>query len=416
MASPQIESVQITPIPNEMLRLIPFFNGDKKHLNLFLKKCEYVISRYRGGVEQDLYVYHAITSRLTENAAALLSEQENLTNWSELKEILTQHFGDPRSEACINIELESLKIRSNESYTDFCNRVQSTRSMLISKVNTIADESIRHAKITIYNNTALNVFLYNLPENLVRIVRLKAPSTLEAALSIVLEEVNFMDQYNMRSKMHSQPKPNNSFTPTQQKFSGNQPHFVSSNAFKPIIPPQFKFGLPPNQGYKPFQQYGNKPLQQFGYFKPPHQPGFRPPQQFGYRPPQQFGYRPPQQFGYRHPPQQFGYKPPQFGYKPQFGAQQAQQVQPPRMQLTDVSMRTATKPNNVNETNLNDLNYDEAEQSYYDQYYCEYPIDEYNNMYSEQYYPDFEETPEETQETEFQQDFHETASIKEPNR
>lgn len=106
MASPE----PIVTIPNEMLRLIPLFNGDKKLLNLFIRKCEYIISKYRGNEQQNLYVYHAVTSRLTENAASLLSEQEDVLAWSELKELLQQHFGDPRSEACINIELESLKL------------------------------------------------------------------------------------------------------------------------------------------------------------------------------------------------------------------------------------------------------------------------------------------------------------------
>lgn len=121
----------IIPIPSEMLKLIPLFGGDKKQLNLFIRKCEYVISKYRGSDEQNLYVYHSITSRLTENAASLLSEQEDVLAWSDLKELLQRHFGDPRSEACISIELESLKIKSGESYLDFCNRIQSVRSLLI---------------------------------------------------------------------------------------------------------------------------------------------------------------------------------------------------------------------------------------------------------------------------------------------
>lgn len=65
------------------------------------------------------------------------------------------------SEECIAIELETLKINSGESYLDFRNRIQHTRSTLIAKVNVIDD------------NMALNVFLYNLPEDLLRIVRLK---------------------------------------------------------------------------------------------------------------------------------------------------------------------------------------------------------------------------------------------------
>lgn len=412
----------IIPIPSEMLKLIPLFGGDKKQLNLFIRKCEYVISKYRGSDEQNLYVYHSITSRLTENAASLLSEQEDVLAWSDLKELLQRHFGDPRSEACISIELESLKIKSGESYLDFCNRIQSVRSLLISKVNATQDKDIKKAKLTIYNNTALNVFLYNLPENLVRIVRLKAPATLEAALSVVLEEMNFLEQYNMRNRFHGQssrPVVNSNVGPPQGlKFGGS---FHQPTGFRPVVPsntvPQFKFGIPQNAQFKipqtqgQPQQFGYRPPQQFGY-RPPQQFGYRPPQQFGYRPPQQFGDKPPQQFGYK-PPQQFGYKPPQqFADKPlqQFGYTPPQ-VQPPRMQTTDVSMRTAPlRPQpgfKLNELTLND---------YEDQYYSDYYQDNYSDyeLFPVEYEQNFvwTEGQDETEQTDTPQtqDFCEEAS------
>ncbi|XP_046976401.1 uncharacterized protein LOC124542504 [Vanessa cardui] len=189
---------QIVLIPTEILQLIPLFGGDKRQLNLIIRQCEYVINKYVGGPTQNMYVMHSIMSRLKDNAAALISEREDITTWDEFKELLTLHFGDPRSEECIAIELESMKIRQGESYLEFCNRVQSVRSVLISKVNLITDSNLKQSKIIIYNNTSLNVFLYNLPENVVSVVRLKSPRSLEEALSVVMEEVNFYDQYTAR--------------------------------------------------------------------------------------------------------------------------------------------------------------------------------------------------------------------------
>lgn len=43
--------------------------------------------------------------------------------------------------------------------------------------------------------------MYNLPEHMVRIIRIKNPTTLEEALKYVLGEVNYQEQYNLRSKM-----------------------------------------------------------------------------------------------------------------------------------------------------------------------------------------------------------------------
>ncbi|XP_045450982.1 uncharacterized protein LOC123659860 [Melitaea cinxia] len=309
----------VSLIPKEILDLIPLYSGDKRQLNLYLQKCQYVIEHYNGNEEQNLYVFNALTSRLRDDAAALLSEREDIVTWSTLKTLLIQHFGDHRSEECINIELESLKIIPGETFLEFCNRIQGVRSLLMSKVNSIHDPDLKLAKSVIYNNTALNVFLYNLPENMVRLVRLKSPTTLEAALSILLEEVNFLEQYKMRNHIHG-----------NSQIMGSRPSMTQQFDHKPSLPfyPQFNFNnsqktpqiqgqgqLPrPSFGYRPqlgfqSQQLGYRPSQQFGY-RPSQQFGYRPPQKFGYRPPQELGYRPPQQFGYK-PPQQFGYKPPQ---------------------------------------------------------------------------------------------------------
>lgn len=409
---PVVSTVQIVPIPNEMLRLIPLFGGDKRQLSLFLRKCEYVITRFRGHEEQNIYVLHAITSRLIDNAAALLSEREDVSNWSALRELLQQHFGDPRSEECISIELESCKIKSGESYLDFCCRVQTIRSLLISKVNLLSDTELKRAKIAIYNNTALNVFLYNLPENMVRVVRLKAPATLEDALGVVLEEVNFLEQYTMRNRMHGN---NSALKPSTVpglgfKFGNTPPvTFQPQGGLKPFVlpynyatPQKFNFGLPQNsQNIRP--QFGQQ--NNFGY-KP--QLGYRPPQ-FGYRPQltsqQQFGYR-PQQFGYKPP--QLGYKPPQFGNRPQqnFGMTPQQfgykppQIQKPHYQSTDVSMRTLPprpQPQQAPQQGfrLNELTSDNDDVQYHDDYYHDgdygydshdvYPIDDVQWMPSQDY-------------------------------
>lgn len=366
---------EITLIPSDMLKIIPLFGGDKRQLNLFIHKSEYIISKFRGSDAQNLYVYHCITSRLINDAAALLSEREDVMTWSELKALLIQHFGDPRSEQCIAIELEMFKIRHNESYLDFCKRIQTARSILISKVNRLGDEDIKRSKIDIYNNTALNVFLYNLPEHLVRIVRLRKPATLEEALSIVLEEVDFHEQHSLRNKLynHSVPKLHNPVQP-QSSF------------------PSFKFGIPNTQTPLKFN-YGNPQSRLVTQNRPQNSYfGFRSqvsPPQFGYRPPQ-VGYR-PQQVGYRPPqflqsqtrmqphqfmqpqhfqPQQYGYRPQlagvnqNFGYRPQLSNQSHKL----NNENTDVSMRTAPLAKPPQGFRLNELSLTEHEPEYYEYY------------------------------------------------
>lgn len=386
-------------IPKELSSLIPKFDGDEKLLNLFIVKCEYIINRYRenGNADQDLYVFHTVTSRVTGRAAALLSERQDILTWSELKRVFTQHFGDPRSEECIAIELETLRINNAESYLDFCSRIQQVKSTLLAKVNLISDVNLRASKITIYDNMAMNVFLFNLPEDLLRIVRLKGCTSLETALSIVLEEVNFQFQYNSRNKM---TKPNTSKLHTQNTLPNNpfmdrfglkqiQPNNAThtSNIFRNIKPfsnhqpPNFKFGVPPNvHGFRP-----NLPQQQFKFGLNNQQFKFATPNQ------QQVRYSNPNpQFRYTQPAQQFKFGLPlQQGYRPPFNNQSAQQLfnKPPqgpqnfgnRPQRfdTDVSMRTAVPAPRVNA-----LCYEGEPVDYHEDYENHYDVNDLENMES----------------------------------
>lgn len=73
-------------IPGEFIKIISLFSGDCRQLNLFLRKCEYIIERFQGNRAQNEYVMQVITSRLTENAAALISERADIETWAEFKE------------------------------------------------------------------------------------------------------------------------------------------------------------------------------------------------------------------------------------------------------------------------------------------------------------------------------------------
>lgn len=67
----------ISVIPADFAKIIPLFDGNYRQINLFLRKCEYVLSLYQGGPEQMEYNMHVLTSRLTGDAAALVSERED---------------------------------------------------------------------------------------------------------------------------------------------------------------------------------------------------------------------------------------------------------------------------------------------------------------------------------------------------
>ncbi|KAL0830025.1 hypothetical protein ABMA28_003483 [Loxostege sticticalis] len=122
-------------VPSEMIKMIPLFESDARQLPLFTKKCEYILNTFRGGAAQNMYLFHVITSRLAGAASNLVGERDNIDTWEELKNLLNQHFGDPRTEECLLLKLEALTIQRGESYLDFCHRIQNLRSILIAKFN-----------------------------------------------------------------------------------------------------------------------------------------------------------------------------------------------------------------------------------------------------------------------------------------
>lgn len=396
--------ITVQMIPKDLLNLIPMFDGDQNILNLFIKKCEYILRNFNGpnNAVQTSYVFHCLTSRVCGRAAALLSEREDIATWEQLKAIFIQHFGDPRSEECVAIELENLKIKMGETYLQFCNRIQQTRSALCSKVNLLSDDNIKLAKITIYNNMCLNVFLYNLTEDLIRIVRLKNCSTLENALSIVMEEVNFQFQYNSKNKNKNSTKPQNSLSPN---FGNNNEQFKGPSGFKTNFPNNF--GSPVNQNFKstfPYSMQNNfrsgvngfrSNIPNQGYFRPsfqqpqgnfkfglPNQQGFK----FGI--PHQQGFRPQ----YNNAPYRQNYNAPNPQFKFGIPPQNQPQRNPPHFQDSDVSMRTVrpVKQNmitHVTDSENNNLfySYDDNESQNQDQE-CLYNNDNYESNYCTDYY------------------------------
>lgn len=214
---------KIVRVPMEIVKIIPEFNGETRLLPLFIKKCEYILQNFSGDAIQNQYLFHVMTSRLTGEAANIVGEREHIENWDQLRNLLSQNFGDPRTEECLAMELENIKINRGESYLEFCHRIQQLRSVLFSKLNeTIDDPSMRIAKQNIYSNTSLNVFLYNLPAYLVRLVRLRNVINLEDALKIVLEEQNFQTVYNSKNNKYNERRQfSSNHTNNSPQFSRN---------------------------------------------------------------------------------------------------------------------------------------------------------------------------------------------------
>ncbi|XP_048001909.1 uncharacterized protein LOC125238595 [Leguminivora glycinivorella] len=99
------------PTLGEMMKIIPTYNGDPRQLSRFIRKCDFVLQQYRNGSDERYsYILEVITSRLIEKAAELVSENDYLAqNWTMLKQLLIQHYGDQRTELLLDPKLTFLK-------------------------------------------------------------------------------------------------------------------------------------------------------------------------------------------------------------------------------------------------------------------------------------------------------------------
>jgi hypothetical protein len=267
----------IRHVSAEMIKFIPEFTGSPRKLGTFIKKCEYILTNYGedNNIPQMTYLFHLITSRLGGEAADLVGSREHIESWEELKELLTLHFGDRRTEDCLAKELESLRLNRGESYEELFKRIQQTRNDLMAKVSeTNANTHMRLSKRAIYDHTAFKVFLSNLPMYLNRWVRMRNVATLEQALEIVLEDQNYQSSTDFISTPVINRNPrlgpvnsyNNSSAP-RQNTSQRQPQAQgpsSSNynqiPFMPNNSGQYRNPRPFNN----FNQSGNYRGPQFG--------------------------------------------------------------------------------------------------------------------------------------------------------
>lgn len=276
------------PVNFQLLKLyidtIPQFSGNENNtLEIFIEHCESLVHTYtnRDNVRDPLntFLIRAIISKLTGRALMLVGSRPEIRDWDDLKGLLRLSFGDQRNLDCLVQELIALKPNKNESFVEFGQRIQKVRSSISCKLKSQnLSLAQRQFRMENYDELSLKTFIRGLTGRIQDMVRLRAPDTLELAISYVLEEENFMHnqrQYlglpsnNNNSNFNRIPAPrpqpqnpqfNHNFSPrfsnpNFQNFPFNnnrpfqQPHFSNFNAqpyqqpyftnYQPQFKPQF---------------------------------------------------------------------------------------------------------------------------------------------------------------------------------
>ena len=176
---------------------IPLFDGNTKLLNRFISAVENLLIAFQDKTNVNatinICLFDTILSKLTGRAAELIVSRTELNSWALIKDVLITSFSDQRSIDCLIQDLINLKPLKNENPIVFGMRIQDSRSLLFSKLNSgPGDAATKLIKIKHYDEFALKTFLNGLPYNLQLVTRLKNPNSLEHAMASVREEENFI--------------------------------------------------------------------------------------------------------------------------------------------------------------------------------------------------------------------------------
>lgn len=302
---------RISTMPNpraieyQLLRLyidnIPRYDGNPNTLGIFIDNCENLITTFSDENNPPIneFILRAIIAKLVGRALTLIGSRIELRTWVDIKDALKLSFSDQRNIDCLEQDLIILRPQKNETPYNFGMRCQDARSLIVSKLNTLGlTDQERMLNIHNYNSLALRTFLRGLTGQIQNNVRLRNPDSLEKAMSLVIEEENFLYSQHRTNTLNSQatfkpmtrlapinfsqqPQRNFQFNNAQQVQRNPQfPNFTNpqtfrntnfqQNTFRPQFTPQlrqpFTNNAMPQNSQTPFRPNNNFSTQRNPYF------------------------------------------------------------------------------------------------------------------------------------------------------
>lgn len=255
--------------------IIPY-DGNPHTLGIFLDNCNNFINTFITESDDSLnrFIIRALLGKLTGRALLLVGSRTEFKTWAHIRDALIVSFGDQRNVDCLVQDLLTLRPSKNETSHAFGMRCQDARSLIISRLNTEPlDPLEKQVHIKSYEELSLKTFIRGLPPHLQTIIRLKDPNSLEKAMSLVIEEENFLYSTQKANSLNIQNSfkplritPNNNVTSRPILMHRYQtPPSYSQNSFQNNLPP-FQFTRPQTQNFSnPFYRNNSiaSPNQQF---------------------------------------------------------------------------------------------------------------------------------------------------------
>lgn len=221
-----------------LLQLIPEFDTRQNNeIYRYIRSCDAAFNLASIAQENIILIYalNKITGAYSADVHA-----KQFTNWTELKSFLIQKFSQTKTLAHLNLELQSMFQKPNETLTEYYHRVELCRSKIIEKLNTeILDDTLL-GRLATTEETALNVFINGLSSDIGTMLRTKGFNNLSETGRFALQEDKIRAMNNARQSLFKLNIPRPSYISRKPQFRTN----FQTN--RPVTNPQHQLSISSN--------------------------------------------------------------------------------------------------------------------------------------------------------------------------
>lgn len=194
---------------NTLLKLIPEFDtAQTTQVYRFVRSCDSAFSLSNDN-QKDILLIYAL-NKITGSGSSDVHARQH-SNWDDLKHFVIQKFSQTKTLAHLNLELQSLFQKQNESVTEYFHRVDLCRNKILEKLTAEVTDITLPGRKSTTEETALNVFINGLNSDLGTMLRTKEFTSLTTAANFAIQEEKIRNMNQARQTLYRHNRTSTTF-------------------------------------------------------------------------------------------------------------------------------------------------------------------------------------------------------------
>lgn len=170
---------------NLLIKLIPEFDGSFDKLTSFIAN---VSEAYRLAKEDQRDVLMCFIRAALTGSAQGITQTQTFVDWNSLKLKLIETFGEKKSFAQIQFELQNTRQKPDESIASFTQRVESKTQKLMSTLSFETGAQLDSSQQDLIRKMGLTSFIHNCLPQYGQLLRIRNPTTITEASRLASDE------------------------------------------------------------------------------------------------------------------------------------------------------------------------------------------------------------------------------------